>query len=63
MIPLAAALYFLVNVALPEKDAAYGVLAPLTKQGCALLADRDHVCVRLPMPKRDPRCQAAGRCQ
>lgn len=63
MIPLAAALYFLVNVALPEADAAYGVLAPMTKRGCAALADKDHVCVRLPMPKRDPRCDGAGRYQ
>lgn len=62
MIPLT--LYFLANLTLAGGPyEAYGILAPLTKEGCDRLADRDHVCVRLQMPKRDPRCDGAGRYQ
>ncbi len=52
MIPLAASLYLMTNVALVGTPyEAWGVQI-LTREGCAALADKDHVCTPLHLPKR-----------
>lgn len=44
-------LYFLVNVTLPERYLAYGVIGPMTLRDCRMLTTSEKPCVPLHIPK------------